>query len=407
MSLKELSEKYNFKEGTISIHFNKRGFNFSKAKKFTDDELSNIILDYQNGMRPYELEDKYKRDSATIIGKLKDVGVYKNSLHHFSDEEIEFLKKYYPIGDWDSIFKFMPNVSRESIHAKMSKLGIKSSYCRWKEEDIVILKEKYESMYGEIKQFIDLFDGRYSYSAICSKAEKLGLKSRQYWSDEEIEILKNNYSFKPLDEVVLLLPNRNRHGIIAKAIALNLKNYCKYKDYEIKYIFDNWTVMSDKEMATNLSKSLTGLINKRCSLGLLRTKEHSCYKNIYDFLRKNNSFWKEESMKHCKYRCVLTNNRFDDIHHIYSFNLIISEVIEALNLDLTKSIDDFSKEELQQILEFFRHIQNKYPLGVCLSKDIHILFHNLYGYGNTTVFEWNEFVFNYKNNKYNHLINVA
>ena len=106
-------------------------------------------------------------------------------------------------------------------------------------------------------------------------------------------------------------------------------------------------------------------------------------------------------------KCVLTGKRFDDIHHVYSFNLIVSEVIEVLDIDIEKSMDDFEKDELRDILDTFREIQDTYPLGVCLCKEIHTLFHNIYGHGDTTEDNWNEFVSNYKNNKYNHLLDVA
>lgn len=407
LSLLEICEKYDFKQATVRKHFNDKNLYFSTSKRFEKDELENIISDYKNGMKPYELEKKYNRRSSTIIEKLRSLGIYELSLHHFTEKEIEFLKVYYPIGDWESIKQLMPDVSISSIHTKMSKLGIKQNSFHWTQADIDILKKKYEYMYGHVDDLVELFEGRYTYKAICSKAKKLGLKTRDYWSDKEIEIIKNNYSNNSVDEMLLLLPNRTRHSIIGKAISLNLKNCCKYQDWEVEFIINNWTKMTDKEMSIKLSKSFRGLKNKRLSLGLFRTKETSCYMGIHDYLRANNVLWKKESMENSKYKCVLTNERFDDIHHIHSFNLIVSEVIEILNIDLQKSIDDFSKEELKEILSTFREIQNLYPKGVCLSKYIHKLFHDLYGYGNTTEKDWNEFVVNYKNNKYNHLINVA
>lgn len=407
LSLDELSEKYGFKKVTIRKHFNKNGLYFSTAKKFTKEELDNIVLDYKNGMKPYELAKKYNRQSGTIIEKLRNIGAYQMSIHHYTDDEINFLKIYYPIGDWDTIQKYIPDVSKQAIHNKMHDLGITSDSYFWNDEDIKLLKENYESMYGKINEFINMFDGRHTYKAICNKAKKLGLKSRNYWSNEEINIMKDNYSNKSLDEMLLLLPNRTRHSIISKAIELKLKNYCKYQDFEIEFIYDNWKTMTDKEMAIKLSKSFRGLKNKRISLGLLRVKEKSCYMGIHDYLRANNMDWKNESMKKSNYKCVLSNKRFDDIHHIHSFNLIVSETINMLDIDLNKSMDDFNKDELRDILDTFRIIQSKYPLGVCLSKEIHTLFHNIYGYGNTTEENWNEFILNYKNNIYNHLITVA
>ena len=84
------------------------------AKRFTETELNNIIKDYNNGngLKPYQLAQKYDRLSGTIICKLKDLGIYKDSNYRFTNEDIEFLKKYYPSGDWDIIFMRFPNISK-------------------------------------------------------------------------------------------------------------------------------------------------------------------------------------------------------------------------------------------------------------------------------------------------------
>lgn len=70
-------------------------------------------------------------------------------------------------------------------------------------------------------------------------------------------------------------------------------------------------------------------------------------------------------------------------------------------------MDDYTDKELRDILDLFRIKQDKYPLGVCLTKDVHMLFHNKYGYGNNTEIQWNEFVTDFKNGKYDKELNVA
>lgn len=117
--------------------------------------------------------------------------------------------------------------------------------------------------------------------------------------------------------------------------------------------------------------------------------------------------WKTQSIINCNYQCVLTKDRFDDIHHIHGFNLILNETIETLDIPIKECIDDYTDVELRNLLDTFRLLQSKYPLGVCLRKDIHVLFHNIYGYGNNTQKQWNEFLNNYNNGKYNHILHVT
>lgn len=112
-------------------------------------------------------------------------------------------------------------------------------------------------------------------------------------------------------------------------------------------------------------------------------------------------------MINCEYKCFLTGNRFDDIHHIHGLNLILNETLMELNIKFKQSMDDYTEKELKDILELFRENQSKYPLGVCLFKNVHTLFHNKYGYGNNTQEQWNEFVLDFKQGRYNEYMNVA
>lgn len=406
MTISELSVKYGFKPNSIRLYFNKQGINISTARRFSEQELNNLINDYQNGMRPFELSKKYNRNSATIIGKLKEIGLYENNNYRFTDEDIEFLKIQYPLGNWELIEERFTNTSKQSIHTKMHKLGISADKYfdekTWTEEELKILKNNY--VYGDVEKILELLPNR-TYSSITTKARRLGLLTRTFWTNEEDNIMKQYYHFKTVDEMIELLPNRTRGSIIDRARQLNLVSVCKYTKEETQYIIENWCNMSDEEIAIALDKPYRGLKAKRISLGLLRIKEESSYNNLSEYVRRNNLEWKEKSMINCKYKCVLTGNRFNDIHHIYGLNLILNETLDELDIEVKPTMDDYTEEELDNILNIFRIKQSEYPLGVCLCKKVHMLFHNKYGYGNNTEEQWKEFVNDFKLGKYNE--NVA
>lgn len=112
---------------------------------------------------------------------------------------------------------------------------------------------------------------------------------------------------------------------------------------------------------------------------------------LRDSLAKLALQWKKDSAKSCDYKCIITGERFDDIHHLHPLNLIIKEALENLNLNLFEFVRDYSEKDLKTIRLEIEELHKKYPLGVCLRKDVHRLFRKLYGYNDSTIEDFYEF----------------
>ena len=370
-------------------------------RKFTDEELNNIINDYKNGMCPKDLSIKYNRNSGTIIGKLQRLGIYVNSTYHYSKDDIEFLRKYYSIGDFDSIFERLPNVTIQTIRTVCSKHNVKAEYVsKWTEEDLDILKENYFIM--SEKEISKLMNYRHSAYAINTKARRhFGFSKDKKWTDEEIDILKKYYSTESIEYVMDKLPNRTYQAIGKKANLLGMYSYFTLNNYwndeETQILLDNWETKSDEEIAKILNKNKRSISEKRWNLGLLRFNHYNnaTYNNLQKYIRGNIGEWKSQSMKNCNYKCVLTGSKNFEIHHIYSFSLILNEVIEENNFNIKDNFCDYTPQELSFILEKFIEKQNQYPLGVCLDKELHKLLHKEYG-KYVGVEQWEKFKENYE-----------
>ena len=185
--------------------------------------------------------------------------------HKYTKEDIEFLKMYYPIGDWNKIFERFPNASKQSIFSKMSKLKIHYNNKSFKNNDN--FKNK-----------------------------------KQKWTEEEIKIIKENYSLYDIDRVQLLLPNRSKNAIIIMANKLGVLSFNKtnaiWTDEEEQYIKDNWELEPDKIMAIKLNRTPRSVQWRRNELGLFRRDMNSnTYTTISKYLRGQNQKWKNESMK--------------------------------------------------------------------------------------------------------------
>lgn len=215
--------------------------------------------------------------------------------------------------------------------------------------------------------------------------------------------MKKYYSCKDITFIQRLLPHRSKNAIIIQAQKLGITSFYSinnnYSEEELKFIINNWKDMSDYQLSQHLNRTQRSIKAKRNELGLHR--QNNClagytYNDLNKYLRGNIWQWKKESKTKCNNQCVLTHSKEYDIHHLYSFNLILQEYLELYHISIKDNINDYSSEELEYINKTFNKYHNKYPLGVCINKNLHKLFHKLYG-KNTSVEDWQNFCLQYEN----------
>jgi hypothetical protein len=102
--------------------------------------------------------------------------------------------------------------------------------------------------------------------------------------------------------------------------------------------------------------------------------------SIAEYLRKSLEPWKEASMEHCNYRCVISDESFDVIHHIYPFSKIMEETLQETQIPLKQDISEYTQAELDFLTDKCLEVHFRYPLGACLKKQYHRLYHKLHGY---------------------------
>lgn len=113
---------------------------------------------------------------------------------------------------------------------------------------------------------------------------------------------------------------------------------------------------------------------------------------LREYLRTAIEPWKRDTKKLCNYRCFITGERFDDIHHIYGFEFIFQEIIRTMNIPIYDEINKYTNEEMLSMEILCLDLHYKYGLGVCLKKEIHREFHEIYKYGDNTPEQWKEFL---------------
>lgn len=378
--------------------------------KYTEEEIKSIILDFDNGkgMSYKDLGEKYKRSPQGIRSKLQSMNITMNKRHNYTKDDIEFLKENYPYGNWDAICERFPNINKSAIQAQMSLLGIKQiDESSWTEEELSILRDNY--VFGNVHNLCQLLPNR-TYKAITTKAKRMGLHTRELWTDDEKKLLLDVYSDIPLDEVVKLFPNKNRNSIIHQAIRLKITSYDKniWTPEEDVYIIDNWESQPDLIIAQNLNRTQKAIQARRLFLGIYR-RDMDCptYESLSKYIRGNIYKWKIDSMKSCNYRCIFTGKKDFEIHHLYNVCSILNDIIVENNFTVYDNFSDYPDEDLKCILNAFIKKQTEYPLGVCISKNIHILFHSLYGQYNNTPKQWYQFENDFRNGVYDEILKTA
>lgn len=114
----------------------------------------------------------------------------------WSKDEDKLLKEnYIKYSYGELVEKFFPNRTIPSIRGRIIALGLKSKIFKWNEDDIALLKEKYENgMY--IKDIQRKYFPNLSVEQIQSKTSVLHLKHLVSceWSEEEDVLLKENFA---------------------------------------------------------------------------------------------------------------------------------------------------------------------------------------------------------------------
>ena len=250
------------------------------------------------------------------------------------------------------------------------------------------------------KDMTNIFSTQKTIDEIKRRAIYIGLTSSKEWSDEEIQILVDNYSTKPMSDVMELLPNRSQAAILRQAMVNNLKSFFYlnhiYSKEEDEYLIANYLKKSNEELGEYLNRSPNGIAQHLCVLGLHRPTAIDSYNNLSCYVRSKLSCWKESVRSANYYTCQLTGKRSNIIvHHIRGFNLLISETADVLDFPMYKNISDYNQQQLDIFLETFLQIQEAYNSYICINEDVHKQFHNIYGYGYNTESQWDEFIKTY------------
>ena len=129
-----------------------------------------------------------------------------------------------------------------------------------------------------------------------------------------------------------------------------------------------------------------------------RGENSSCWQggitSINEYLRNYIDEWKWNSLKGTDFKCdIECTNENLEVHHLIPFSSLSEKMFEILNIDKRPTISGYSQDELALMRKTINQLHMK-KLGVPLNKEVHFLFHQIFGYRNT---DEEQYIF-FKNN---------
>lgn len=339
----------------------------------------------------------------------------------YTQKEIDYIIKNYPTASWEQMLSDISKISpvprcKQSILAKASELGIKRSkarFGRFTPDEDALIREVYEAsdertISDNIQRMIDTNMPHRTIGSICTRASKIGAVVRKAWTDSDIKFLTDNYYDMPIEDIAREL-NRTHVAVYSMVRKLGLRGapMSMYTDYDIDFIRDHYLSMSDEEIGAVLHRRGQSIKECRRKNQIYRPKPENVIYGFGLYTHRHNDDWKRASAKNCGYKCVITGDTFDDIHHLYSRNMILEDVLKEHPEYATVNMNDLDEHKAAILIECFLRHQSEHPLGVCLRKDYHILFHTRYGYGDNTPEQFYDFVKDVAPERLDYIMNLA
>jgi len=225
-----------------------------KEDFWTKEEEALLKKKYKTKISFEELGELFpNRSYSSILHKASKLGVQKGKYiplerkegsRRWTREEVAFLKTFHDSISDEELLLLMPDRTLSSIKGYLRSNKISSKKCikrkferkpEWSNLELKTLVENYNRLpYEELQK---LLSDR-TLKAIRARIRILGLtrdkevwanyvKRGLYsiWSDEELQILKDNFD-KSAEDILSLLPYRSIHGIALKAKQFGIKLSC-------------------------------------------------------------------------------------------------------------------------------------------------------------------------------------
>lgn len=162
---------------------------------------------------------------------------------------------------------------------------------------------------------------------------------------------------------------------------------------------------------TTYHNLLAGMICSKCASdnnsGQLNSNWKGGITNLAANMRSKTSPWIRKALIESNYTCSITGLKGDvDVHHSYSFSNILQDTLLQLNMNIRQNVGDYSEEEFKLLSNTFIENNETMSKAIVIEKSLHNLFHVIYGRGNNSFSQFQEFKERYANGEFTEQLNI-
>jgi len=188
-------------------------------------------------------------------------------------------------------------------------------------------------------------------------------------------------------------------------INLLKENNFEFIDFENKYINGSSIIVYQCELGHITKREIKNFIKfptcRQCKIidrAILQTGSgapawRGGISKIWIAARARLDPWLNASLRYGNKTCCITGQKDIpiDVHHITSFNIILKQVLKEYGFDENYYEKSYAECDAEGFLKRVVEVNNEFGYGACMRKDIHILYHKIYGHGNNTPTQFEEF----------------
>lgn len=266
----------------------------------------------------------------------------KKIFRKWTENEVKYLEEHYNDSREELVEYFIPRTWKSIIH-KISNMGLprEKEVIRFSDEEIQILKDNYWMQQDILK----LLPNR-NWETVRKKIDELNLPRKKvwkYWSIEELDILSKCLTIK---EAISNIPLRSYDNIYQKSRELDIIFSDLRHDWsedEIELLINKYTSMSANDLSKLLNRSEQSIYVKANRLGLNSPNKRKDLKDN-DILK----YYIEEDLN-CSQIAKLYGTSVDTI----SLRLRKLDISIRSRSYYSKSVDDFETlKEMRRSLNY-------------------------------------------------------